>query len=181
MSGTTISMTINCATALGANQAWNIGPGYELALTGILSGAYSLNKTGTGLLILDAINTYSGGTTISAGTLQVQNTAALGNTGNTLTISSGGALDVYNIDLRSYTSIPQINGQVNSTTGAIINTGGNGTSESDVLRGFTLGSDASIGCNNARFDIGRTYSANTYITGNSHTLDKSRLLIPSLF
>ncbi|QYM79705.1 autotransporter-associated beta strand repeat-containing protein [Horticoccus luteus] len=50
------------ALTIGANNAAN-------TYSGILSGPGSLIKTGTGSLTLSAANTYSGGTTISAGTL----------------------------------------------------------------------------------------------------------------
>lgn len=48
---------------------------------------YSITKIGSGLLTLRVANTYSGGTNINEGTLQVANAGALGSTG---TISFGG-------------------------------------------------------------------------------------------
>ena len=45
---------------------------------GIISGSGSLTKSGTGTLILSGANTYSGGTTISAGTLQGDTTSLQG-------------------------------------------------------------------------------------------------------
>ena len=47
--------------------------------TGIMSGAGSLLKTGAGTLTLSGANTYSGGTTVSAGTLQGNATSLQGN------------------------------------------------------------------------------------------------------
>ena len=43
--------------------------------SGVLSGSGSLQKVGTGTLILDSTNTYTGSTTISGGTLELANTA----------------------------------------------------------------------------------------------------------
>jgi autotransporter-associated beta strand protein len=57
--------------------------------------ADSVTKTGAGTVVFDAANAYTGPTTISAGTLEVANSAALGNTnvtvdtGATLAIASG--------------------------------------------------------------------------------------------
>jgi len=44
--------------------------GYTGALSGVLSGTGRLTKTGTGLLSLTGLSHYTGGTTVSAGTLQ---------------------------------------------------------------------------------------------------------------
>ena len=57
--------------------------------------------TGTGTLLLTTANTYSGNTTVSAGTLAVQNSASLGTgavvlNGGNLDLQTGGALTAYN-------------------------------------------------------------------------------------
>ena len=54
---------------------------------GAISGTFALTKAGTGRLTLSSANTYSGGTTLTAGTLQLGNAAALGT--GALTIISG--------------------------------------------------------------------------------------------
>ena len=45
---------------------------------GVVSGTGSLTQAGTGTVILTGTNTYSGGTTIAAGTLQVGNGGTTG-------------------------------------------------------------------------------------------------------
>ena len=47
------------------------GVSHDITLSGCLSGAGSINKTGGGKLVLAGTNTYAGSTTISAGTLQI--------------------------------------------------------------------------------------------------------------
>jgi len=48
--------------------------GNSNTLTGLISGTGSLTKVGTGILVLTGQNTYTGGTTVSAGSLQIGNT-----------------------------------------------------------------------------------------------------------
>ena len=52
-----------------------------LTLTGAISGAGALTKNGAATLVLTSDNSYSGGTTIAAGTLQVGNGGATGSVG----------------------------------------------------------------------------------------------------
>ncbi len=75
--------------------------GYSVPVSGTISGAGNLNKAGAGSLILANSNTYSGGTSISQGTLQlasavaVQNSTVSINVDNGLQFSPGiGAFDV---------------------------------------------------------------------------------------
>ncbi|MBJ7259935.1 MAG: autotransporter-associated beta strand repeat-containing protein, partial [Chthoniobacterales bacterium] len=56
---------------------------------GILSGTGSLTKEGSGTLLLSASNSYSGGSTIDAGTLQINGANRLGATAGALTINNG--------------------------------------------------------------------------------------------
>ncbi len=72
----------------------NIAPdvGTALTLTGVIGGAGPLNKTGLGLLVLTGANTYAGGTTISAGTLQVGNAGTTGNLGAGNVVNNGALL-----------------------------------------------------------------------------------------
>ena len=56
------------------------GNNQSTTYSGVLAGLGSLAKAGTGTLVLSASNTYSGGTTVGSGTLQLGNAAALGST-----------------------------------------------------------------------------------------------------
>lgn len=65
-----------------------------------IGGAGGLTKTGTGTMTLSAANTYGGGTTVSAGTLEINNSSALGTGAVTLdggTLRSGTSTNVNNL------------------------------------------------------------------------------------
>jgi autotransporter-associated beta strand protein len=59
-----------------------------------ISGSMGLTKLGANTLTLSGTNTYTGGTTVSAGTLEVATTGALANYGSNskVTVSNGGTL-----------------------------------------------------------------------------------------
>lgn len=65
--------------------------GGEVEFTGIISGAFGLTKTGGGTVRLSNANTFSGLTTVSAGTLAYGVSDALGSGGITI---NGGILDL---------------------------------------------------------------------------------------
>ena len=84
-----VALTANSAVATNAG-VFTVG--------GIISGGYSLAKSGIGTLVLSGINTFTGGMTLSGGTLDINNASALG-TGiftvsslSTIDNTSGGAI-----------------------------------------------------------------------------------------
>lgn len=58
------------AVTLTGAATLSVQPGFGLVMSGVIDGAGSLTKAG-GLVILTGDNSYTGGTTISAGTLQI--------------------------------------------------------------------------------------------------------------
>jgi fibronectin-binding autotransporter adhesin len=69
---TTASFATTRATTLNANGgAFDVAPTTTLTMTGAIGGAGALTKADAGILALTGDNTYSGGTTISSGTLQL--------------------------------------------------------------------------------------------------------------
>ncbi len=68
------------------------GVSKKLTVGGVISGAYSLIKAGTGGLSLSGSNTYSGRTTLSAGSLNLNSSSSLG---VGAFYQTGGVLNVY--------------------------------------------------------------------------------------
>lgn len=90
------TLTGDALTLIGTGSAAiRVGDGTDAGATtiatinSVLSGTAGLDKTDLGTLVLSAINTYSGGTTISAGTLRIGADSALGDSSGTLTIATG--------------------------------------------------------------------------------------------
>ncbi len=81
---TTRSVTLNAAGGTFETAA-------DLTLDGVVGGAGTLSKAGSGTLVLNGTNTYTGGTVINGGTLEVSADANLGNAAGAL-IFNGGTL-----------------------------------------------------------------------------------------
>jgi autotransporter-associated beta strand protein len=79
--------------ALGPSQAWqNNSTAYPLLVSAVVSGTAALTTEGPGLIVLGTANTFTGGVTVSSGTLRLTNSAAL-STGPT-SVSAAGTLEV---------------------------------------------------------------------------------------
>ena len=137
--------------ALINNGGLTIGADGNTTLTSIISGAGGITKEGIGTLILNAVNTYTGATTISAGVINIQNSASLGNATNALyntIIASGAALQIQGTNLSIAEPIT-VSGMGVNSDGAIRNmstsTGTNTLSGIITLAANTeINSDANI-------------------------------------
>ncbi|WP_304488655.1 autotransporter-associated beta strand repeat-containing protein [Dyella sp. 2HG41-7] len=116
----------------------------------IISGNGSLTKLGLGTLIMDAVNTYTGGTTISAGTLEVGDS-------NTPNASIEGAVDVQNGGtLRGHGTVAG-----NVTNDGIVWPGGSmGTLT--IQGNYTQNADGTL-----QLDVTPTQSSMLKVTGNA--------------
>jgi len=101
-----------------------------LTTTGVISNSGTLVKSGAGTLILGAANTYTGATTVSNGTLNIQNNTALGpvngGTNSRTVVASGASLELQNNITVTGESL-SIAGTGVGTNGALRNVSGTNT------------------------------------------------------
>lgn len=145
-SGTNASASKNTITStasatLTVSGSGTYGDGTN-ANSGIISGAISLVKSGTGTLTLGDVNTYTGTTTVSGGTLQL----AGGNAGSVGAITSspigtstlnlnGGTLSSNNTTARTILNSTSLGGNV--TLGDATNTGALSFDAATTISGAT--------------------------------------------
>lgn len=164
------AQTISTNIALGADTSLDGNGTGTLTLSGIISdsgGARALTKSGSSTVILSGDNTYSGNTTISAGTLEIQNVDALGEAtvdtvGSLTTVQSGAtlALNTPGTGLNIYDNL-DIAGSGNGGAGAIHVKDGAWLLKGDL----NLSADATIEFDPAGGSVNR-FSMDGNITGS---------------
>ncbi|MBM0105007.1 autotransporter-associated beta strand repeat-containing protein [Steroidobacter sp. S1-65] len=82
LAGTTPTITVNGSASTTST------------ISAVVAGSAGLTKTGAGTLFLNGPNTFSGGITLSGGTLRASNDAALGAIGNTITTTADAGLTI---------------------------------------------------------------------------------------
>ncbi len=135
--GTTISggtLTVDHADSLGSGDIANSGvlKVGEGELENTLSGSGSLMKTGTGELTLSGDNGYSGGTTITGGTLIADNADSLG----TGAVANSGVLQVGEGELKN--TLSGSGSLVKTGTGELTLSGDNSYSGTTTITDGTL-------------------------------------------
>ncbi|WP_252053472.1 autotransporter-associated beta strand repeat-containing protein [Acinetobacter silvestris] len=174
---------ISLSNAINLNSTMTATGTGALTLGGVIRGASNLTKTGSGSLTLNGINTYSGITSLSAGTLRVGNNNALGT--GVLNTSNGSSLDsTGNVTLANNVGITGALNMLGSNaltlsgivsgTGAITKsgsanltlTGNNTNSGTTALNGGTLfvGSNTALGTGALNAANGTTLDATTAVT-----------------
>ena len=124
------------AVTLGANRAVTISTGTLTVGGGISGVGRGLTKSGSGTLTLTGANTFTGATSISAGTLQV------GNGGTTGTLGSGAVTNNGTLAFNRSNSIAIANAI--SGTGSVVQQGA-GTLTLTAINSFTGGTTVQAG------------------------------------
>ena len=118
----TLGTAVNPASVTVNNSAGN----YVFSGSGGIAGTATLAKSGSGTLTLATANSYTGATTVTAGTVAVTNVGAFGTTPGTsgtssVTVASGAALSLATGSaVLSYTGTINLTGSGVGGTGAMI-------------------------------------------------------------
>jgi fibronectin-binding autotransporter adhesin len=185
--GTSINGSLGGDNSASGNVSLAVGATLRFAnpfaqdYSGVVSGSGSVAKTSGGALLLGGSNTFTGGLTISDGTLQLADASALGPNGATVTVS-GGTLDLGGVN-------PAL-GTLNSSPGSTIMLGaatlavGDGDANS-TISGTVSGSGGSLTINGTGTTVlagSNSYSGATTFTSvgtlslaNSQALSLSTL------
>ena len=117
-SNTGITTTVTGNPAPGVLIVVNSSAGVkDYTISGVLSGATTVTKNGSSTLTLTGTNTYTGITNVNAGTLNIQNSTALGTTANGTVVASGAKLQLQNNITITGESLTLFGGNLVSATG----------------------------------------------------------------
>lgn len=132
--------------------------GYTIAGSGKISGTTNLSKAGSGTLILATDNDYTGGTSVTGGTLQLGNGGTRGSITGALALSNS-TLAFNRSDAFTFST-------------AVTLTGNNTLRQMGADSVMTYSSALAVGANTLTSDVDGTFSVGSAITGTG-TLNKN--------
>ena len=132
-----------------------MGVGEASTVSAVIAGTAGLTKSGIGTLSLGGANIYTGTTTLAAGTLQANNPAALGNSGN---ISFGGGA----LQFTSLSSGQDWSARIKGSTSTIaLDTNGQNATFASAIDGSNTGGLTKIGAGTLTLSAANAYSGPT--------------------
>ncbi len=143
------------------------GPGadYVATIDSELAGAGGINKTDLGTLVLTGANTYTGGTTLSAGTVQIANDGNLGAPSGGLIFNGGTLRTTAGFTTARATTLQSAGGTIETQSGVLTHNGtvdGTGALVKAGIGTLVLGADNT-------YTGGTSITAGTLQLGNGGT------------
>ena len=135
-----------------------------LAIPGAISGTGTIQKLGSGKVVLGGNSSFTGAVTLTEGTIASGNGNSLGDTAGSTTVASGATLDIFTGGFGDEPIF--IEGEGVDGLGAVINS--SGASKLDGIQHMTLTGDTTVG-GPSRWDIrggGSTLDGNFKFTKN---------------
>lgn len=153
----TTSDTTRIVTLSGSNTADNTISG--VIIDNDTDAPIAITKSGLGRWVLAGNSTYTGTTTVSAGTLVIAHANALGGTAAGTTVSAGAALGLQG-GITTANEALTISGTGISGDGALLNVSGNNTYSGAV----TLGANSTIGATSGTLTLASAVSGGFGLT-----------------
>ncbi|NDD67761.1 hypothetical protein EBZ35_08980, partial [bacterium] len=141
----------------------------SISSTGLSIGSGVLTKTGSGLLALSVNNTYTGGTTLTGGTIQMAATAALGSSGN---ITFGGGALQYGSGIST-----DISSRIkNSSSAILIDTNGQSVTYANSIDSTNVGGLTKNGSGTLILSGSNAYNGTTTVNVGTLQISNSNAL-----
>ncbi len=166
------TVTLNTTVSPGSVTVNNSSGNYSISGTGTIAGTGSLTKSGTATLTLSTANTYTGGTNINGGVLNVGSSGALGTTG--VVSFGGGTLQYSSSNTTDYSS--RFSSAVNQAFR--VDTNGRNVTWATALTS-SGGSLAKLGAGTLTLNAQETYSGATTIGGGTLLVGAANYLSPN--
>src|SRR5262249_31196762 len=110
--------TTTADTILRVGDGTALSAGMTATIDAVIQGSGGIEKEDLGTLVLGAANTYTGGTTVSGGTLSISSDANLGNAAGVLTLNGGTLLTTTGVTSARNVTLGAAGGTVNSGANA---------------------------------------------------------------
>ena len=176
--GGTVQMAITDNAVLAFSHSDTLSYGWAV------SGSGSLTQMGPGTLIMTGSNSYTGGTTISAGVIQAGNSLALGASTAALAVN-GGTLDLhgYGLNVGQLNGAGTVNNLLSTSSGSLIVGNGNTSSTFSGTIQNTAGTINLIkmGSGTLTFSTLNSYTGTTLVSGGTLLLANTAALSGSTF
>jgi autotransporter-associated beta strand protein len=138
--------------------------------TGVIGGGTGVTKSGTGTLILNGANTFTGTVSVNNGIVQMGNPSALGAAAALVSVN-GGTVDVHGVAAPANAEF-LVQGTGYTNGGTIQNFGTANSQNGNGIAGLVLAGDATIGASTARWDLNGDAAGGAKLQGNHHNLTK---------